>query len=104
MDISKVYGVIQITGYSHDNKFASFQLYMRRPSKLTIAFGIYNFERGVTFIRKTKLKWEFGVCWLDISKKILATNDWDDNVRIVRKRHSYIPLSTFEMLRSKCVY
>lgn len=105
LDINKVYGTIQINGYSLDNKFASFQLYMYKPCKCVVALGVYNIEQEVTFVRKpARMRKEYSPYWMDLAKKILSSNDWDLNVRKVCKRHSYIPISTFNELRNKCTH
>lgn len=102
--MNKVYGSIQILGYSKDNKFASFNLYIHKPIKGVVAIGVYNFEREVTIIKESKIQKEYTKYAEDIIKKILSTNDWDINVRRIRKKRSWIPLSTFKDLRHACKY
>lgn len=106
MNIRKVYGSIQILGYSHDNRFASFQLYMHKPVKGVVAIGVYNFDQELTLIKKVRrsLGKDLDPYWIEIANKILSTNDWDINVKRICSRHSWIPVRTFMEIRQRCKY
>lgn len=75
------YWKIQVLGYSPDNRFVGFNLIIYRPKQLCVAYGFYNLELGVTYIRPTfKAFRKYKHKYIDIAKFILATNDWDDVV------------------------
>ena len=96
----KIYGKIMVTGYSKNNQVAAFNLMMYKPYKVCICYGIHDFLLERTTIKRTKKPIpdpEIAENWLDAAKEILATNDWNTDVRIAK---TYSDLSLFY----KCKY
>lgn len=78
----KIYGKIGINGYSKNNRFAAFILIMHKPYRSCVAFGVYDFEKNITFISKTRDgKKILNEYWVQIIKEILSTNDWNFDIR-----------------------
>ena len=105
MALENASGIIRPLAYSQDNSLCTFELFMFKPYKMTFAIGIYNFNTGVTWIKKCN---KFGKvltgCWIDIAKRILSKNDWDENVYNVKGNKSVICKTYFLKVWRSCIY
>lgn len=100
---SKIFGKIHVLGYSKDGRFARFNLMVHKPKSFCIAIGFYNFDLGVTYIKATaRYGRKYGEKYIEISKQILKSNDWDSTVYTYGSRR--ISREAFNRVWDVCVY
>lgn len=74
-----MFGKIEIVGYSKDNRYASFNIRLKKSLKFKyIAYGIYDFVLERTRYNFTLKGMSYGE---EIVREILSTNDWDINLK-----------------------